>query len=90
MKHLLYLLFTATAFAKDLSTVVKEIEMDKNAKCSETRTSFGLCLGSAELAGVCYYSVKFDCAANSGDFGLKIKMKSVFGNATVRKVVYLN
>jgi hypothetical protein len=87
----LFSIFTTASFASDLSSTIKDIEMDKNAKCTETSTSWGLCFGIAPgTGGTCFYSVKFDCTSNSGDFGLKVKMKSVFGKTSVRKVIYLN
>jgi hypothetical protein len=78
-------IFTTTAFASDLASTIKEIEMNKNAKCTQTSTSMGVC-----LTATCFYSVKFECVSNSGDFDLKVKMKSIPGKTTVRKVIFLN
>jgi hypothetical protein len=82
--------FSMSVFAKDLSEVIREIEVNRNAKCTEGRTSFGLCLGTGNgVSATCFYSVKFDCVSNEGDFSLKVKMKSIFGKSKVRKVIYL-
>lgn len=87
MKKLLLLsalILSSSAFASDLETTIKEIESDRNARCEKVDTSMGVCFGPTNM-NVCFYSVKFDCVSNDGNFSLKVKMK----NSKVRKVIFL-
>jgi hypothetical protein len=75
-------LVSAQAFCADLNTTIHDIEVNKNAKCTKTKTSWGLNLGGA--LGVTFFTVKYHCQSNTGDFDLKVRMR----NGNVRKVIY--
>ncbi|MFY7994139.1 MAG: hypothetical protein ACOVP4_12650 [Bacteriovoracaceae bacterium] len=71
-------LVTSTAFAGSVENKIKDIEAEYNARCEYKKKSFGLCLGADYYSSVCYYSVKYNCASNEGQFVAKIKMKSFY------------
>jgi hypothetical protein len=87
---LIFSCFAASAFASDLSTTIKNIELENNAKCEKTA---GPSLAVCSPGGMCLYHVKYLCVSNNGDFNLKVKMKSFYNvqtnkrEETVRKVV---
>jgi len=90
MKTIAVLLFSLLAFntsASELEDRVRSVEVDHNAKCSQVHRSMNICFGKVQgLPGYCFWSVSFDCASNTGDFILKVKMKQSNGrNPQVRK-----
>lgn len=85
-------LFAISAFATDLASKVREIESEKNAKCTEVKTSYKFCLGGVpneynreperlnSFLNTCRYSVTFDCVSNTGDFTVKMKVKEKYSS----------
>lgn len=76
-------MFSVASFAKDLDSTIRDIEIDRNAKCSKIKTSWGLNLGGP--FGPTYYTVHYSCLTNDSDFGLKVRMR----DSKVRKVIFV-
>ncbi len=83
------LLLSTSVFANTVQSTVAEIESQYNARCEKIKTSFNLCLGPDSYSSVCYYSYKYVCFSQEGDFTAKLKMKSSYNfdlNKRVEKV----
>lgn len=74
-------LLSLNTFAADLNSTIKDIEIEKNAKCTKIKTGSSISFGGEWY----YYTVKYSCVSNKDDFALKIRMR----NNVVRKVVYV-
>ncbi len=72
-------------FAGPVEETVREIEIEKQARCSEvSRSVFSKCFGMPET---CFYNVKFHCLSNVGDFSLKVKVRQNHLGTVVRGTV---
>lgn len=101
MKYLtvaLLSMLSLSAFAANINDTVARIEFEENAKCVRTGQSrFNFCTGGIGAGdsryNTCFYTAKFDCVSNAGDFELKLKVKESYNfdtqkrEARVRKVI---
>lgn len=79
-------LISSAAFAGSVENKIKEIESENNARCDYKKTSFALCFGRDAYSRVCYYSVKYNCLSQDGDFTAKIKVKSSYNLELQKRV----
>jgi len=88
MKNLFILVIACVSlnlFAGPVEETVREIEREKQARCAEvSRSVFSKCFGIPET---CFYSVKFNCLSNVGDFFLKVKVRQSQMGTVVRGTV---
>lgn len=80
------LLFSSLSFASNIENKIKQVEAEYNARCEKVKTSGSLCFGGSEYANVCYYSVKYKCLSNDGDFVAKLKVKSTYDSVAQQRV----
>lgn len=71
-------LISSAALAGSVENKIKEIENQNNARCENRKTSSSFCLGPDYYSQVCFYSVKYNCLSQEGDFTVKIKVKSSY------------
>ncbi|GEM_PF-4701696 len=83
------LLFASLSFASSVENKIKQVEVENNARCEHVKTSGSLCFGGSVQSNVCFYTVKYNCLSNDGDFVAKLKVKSTYdlvAQKTVTKV----
>jgi hypothetical protein len=87
-------LSSLSVFASHLSSTIKDIELNHNARCSRARNGvsfFNLCTGSIpgmgepSVAYTCSYVVKYNCLSDEGDFGLKIRLREAYNHRTLQR-----
>jgi hypothetical protein len=96
MKTLLFTMIATcslSAFSADLATTIREVEQDKNAKCSMTSEGQLLCSGRLDRHGLkpnpqspfyfrtCWQNIKFNCVSNENDFTLKARVRERYNSA---------
>jgi len=91
MLKLLVILFSLSTglLAKDIETTVRDIEIEKNAKCDYSYSGNSYCLNN-----YCRQNVVYSCLSVDGSFNLKMGVSYIdyngrISNITVRKITYL-
>jgi hypothetical protein len=96
LSAILLSLFAISAFASELTSKVRDIEAERNAKCEEIKRSVRLCYGGVpgghqdagpinNFLNTCHYTVTYDCDSNEGGFIMKVRVKEKFNSRTQRR-----
>ncbi len=88
-------LISAHSFARSIESTLARVEVENNAKCEATGTSKKKCTGAmtSDKIRYCFFTARFDCASEEGDFSLKIRAVDETdihsSSVTVRKVIII-